>query len=423
VLGAAAAAGVSAGAASAWATCASSAARDRGQAEPGRLIAGLGGEERLERVLRGHRVHPGPGVGDPDLHVVAGQQLGQVGQVVRVGGGRGGRRQRVDVRGGDRHPAAVRHRVPRVQGQVDDGLLEQPGVGLDRPQARAVRGGHRHMLAEHLAEQPADVLDQPADVHRPGLGLLPPGEREHVLDQPLGPVGGVLDLLQVPADRPPPGRAVRRLGDADFLADQARVVGDHREHVVEVVRDPADELAQAVQPPGPLQLEFHAPGLGPGLLGLGQVQDPGGQVAVPGGRLHRAAGQPDADRLAVPADQPGVGADRAAARAGLDRLEPGPQGRQLIGVHVAPEVLAGQLVPAVTGQRAVRVVHRSVAMPLLTAQADGEQAERGGPELLLVALLARGQLLVRGLAIRICHGCLRWAGPRNRPASARHQRR
>ena len=65
------------------------------------------------------------------------------------------------------------------------------------------------------------------------------------MGQPGSPVGGPHDLLDVRPDglpgftRPVP---LRLLGHED------RVAGDHAEQVVEVMRHPARELPQALQP-------------------------------------------------------------------------------------------------------------------------------------------------------------------------------
>src|ERR1017187_3275781 len=69
-----------------------------------------------------------------------------------------------------------------------------------------------------------------------------------------GPFTGPLDLPEVAAGRFAPRRPVRVGGGGEFLGGEDHVVENDREEVVEVVCDPAGELAQVLQALGLLQL-------------------------------------------------------------------------------------------------------------------------------------------------------------------------
>jgi hypothetical protein len=65
-------------------------------------------------------------------------------------------------------------------------------------------------------------------------------------------LGGMLHLLEISMRRVAV-LAAAAAPDEQLLGDERAVVLDDGEQVVEVVRDAADELAQAVEPLGPLQ--------------------------------------------------------------------------------------------------------------------------------------------------------------------------
>jgi hypothetical protein len=97
----------------------------RREPEPGSLPALLRREERLEKPRLDL-------LGDPDARVAdchADVRTGLSGHV------RAGKRLvQVGVGGLDRKDSAGRHRVAGVQDEIQDGLLDLPGVGLDLPE-------------------------------------------------------------------------------------------------------------------------------------------------------------------------------------------------------------------------------------------------------------------------------------------------
>ena len=66
----------------------------------------------------------------------------------------------------------------------------------------------------------------------------------------------------------------------DLLHDEVGIATDHVHHVVEVVRDPADQLTEALQPLGLLQPPFVALPLGfrPQPVPLGLLRQPAGDI-------------------------------------------------------------------------------------------------------------------------------------------------
>jgi hypothetical protein len=97
----------------------------RGQAQSRALPLLLGGEERLEYVPLDRRRHADAGIAHGEPHVFAGHDLGirkgALGVEHHVGGPEG-------------EPPAGGHRVPRVDRQVDQDLLELPRIDVDRPE-------------------------------------------------------------------------------------------------------------------------------------------------------------------------------------------------------------------------------------------------------------------------------------------------
>ena len=142
------------------------------EAEADALVASR--EERLEDPRERLLVHADARVGDDELD----------GAVVGVA-----RR--------DRQPAAVRHRVAGVHGEVDDHLLDLARVGTDDPEVRRREELELDVVAEQPLEEPTDLGEHRVQVERARLQHLPPPEREQLLRQLGCPVGGTLDLAQV----------------------------------------------------------------------------------------------------------------------------------------------------------------------------------------------------------------------------------
>ena len=97
-------------------------------------------------------------------------------------------------------------------------------------------------------EQLLHVADHLVEVQHREADELAAAEGQELVGQVGGPLRGAPDLLHVAKDRLPALAAARR-GRHELLGDEAGVVEDHGEQVVEVVRHPAGELV-AEQPLG-----------------------------------------------------------------------------------------------------------------------------------------------------------------------------
>ena len=145
---------------------------------------------------------------------------------------------RKDVRRFDRDLAAARHRVARIDGDIDQRGFEMVGVGLDLPQA----GGADHRDVDRLAEGSLQKLrcrgQEFVGVERFRVERLAARERQQAAGQRGGPLRaahGIVDgALKI---------WTGGLGDLG-LALRVLQIADHDHHqVVEIVRDAAAELA------------------------------------------------------------------------------------------------------------------------------------------------------------------------------------
>jgi hypothetical protein len=227
-----------------------------GQAQPGALATRLGREERLEHPADHLRRHAVTGVADVQPGEPAQPAARRAGQVRIIDLG---------VRGLDRQPATVRHRVPGVDHQVDQHLLELAVVGQHPAEPGVQVQDQLGPPAQGAAEQVGEPVDHFVQVEHLRLRLLGPRVGEQLPGQRRGPVGGVLQLVEILADLAPLGRASFA---GHLLVHERGVAGDDREQVVEVMGYPARQLAQAFQPLRLADLAFQ---LGP----VGQELEPG----------------------------------------------------------------------------------------------------------------------------------------------------
>lgn len=271
------------------------------------------------------------GVADDELHVAPG------------GGWRGDSRL-VALHGDhlreDRQHPAERHRVAGVDREVEQDLLQSARV--DPHRARS--DGCRHDEADPVAEGPRQHRPHPGQhvVHLDDLVTTgeSAGEGEQLLRQCRSALGGPADLGEV---APGFGVAVGR------LLDRLGVAQDDRHEVVEVVRDPAGEPADALQP---LDLAQTVLVTGHHEVGHREVgQHPGAGEVV----LRPRSGRPPVEVQRAPRVSPGhqrnrqdgaepqVGAERLVVRpphrppqVGLGDGDPG---RQALDARALPEQL------------------------------------------------------------------------------------
>ena len=199
---------------------------DRGQPEPD-AVAGhrLGGEERLEGVRGDLARHPAAGVGDGQPHGARGRAVGSR-MTALLGLDRQRRRRRAS-------PRASSARGSSAPARAGCGRPRRPTAGRRTP-----RSGRRRRRA--CAAAAARRSRSPAAARAPRACRTGGGEnsssrrvssdarREAVMIWSMSPAA--------------------RDAVGELLAHERGVVGDHREQVVEVVRDAARELADRLQP-------------------------------------------------------------------------------------------------------------------------------------------------------------------------------
>ena len=112
---------------------------DLAQAEAGALAGLFGGEERLEGARGDLLPHADALVGHRDQHVLTWAHLGVVRAIGFV---------EQDVAGLDGQAAALRHRIARIDGEIENRGFQLHRVGLDRPNAAGADHLELHRLAE-----------------------------------------------------------------------------------------------------------------------------------------------------------------------------------------------------------------------------------------------------------------------------------
>ena len=99
-------------------------AEDLAETQSGALADAFGRKERIKGSGDGHRIHPGARIGNRHHDVLARAHLDVLCSVGLV---------EVRIRRLERQPAAVRHRVTSVYGEVQDSVLELIRVDLGEP--------------------------------------------------------------------------------------------------------------------------------------------------------------------------------------------------------------------------------------------------------------------------------------------------
>ena len=128
---------------------------DRRQPKPGALADLLGREERLEDLVDDLAWNAGAGVGDvdPDIfgrrHALVGEPRGFFARDICCSYG---------------ELAAIGHRVARIDGEVDDHLLELRDVDFHRPEVAAMDEVELHLLTDQPAQQHGEVGQRIAEV-------------------------------------------------------------------------------------------------------------------------------------------------------------------------------------------------------------------------------------------------------------------
>jgi hypothetical protein len=134
--------------------------------------------------------------------------------------------------------ATLGHRVPAVDHEVHQDLLELHPVGADGGQPTVRLERDRDVLRDHPLQDRQEVSDHLVEIEVTRLEHLPAREGEQFLGQLGGPPRRTLDDLQLLA------HAFRR-GQA--LTQQLARALDRHQQVVEVVSDAPGELAERLE--------------------------------------------------------------------------------------------------------------------------------------------------------------------------------
>ena len=208
---------------------------DLRQAQARALADVLGGEERLEHARQHLGRHSAARVGDGELHEVGRQAI---------------------VAASARSPAAMVMMPPSgiasraFSAQVQDRQLELAGVDLDGPQVGAEVHLDVDVPAERAVEHLAHALRWRREVDRLRIDRATAREREQMPRQPGAARDGAAHASKTRC----------RCSAGDVALEQLQTVGEHREQIVEVVRDAAGQLAE----------RFHLLRLPKRLLGMPQ---------------------------------------------------------------------------------------------------------------------------------------------------------
>ena len=138
------------------------------------------------------------------------------------------------IGGAQREPAAIGHGVARIDREIHDHLLELRDVDLDRPEIAPVHHLERDLLADQPAQQHVEIAEDLADVEHLRAQSLLAREGKELAHQARRPVGVLLDLDDV---------LERRVGRLVGVEQKIARHHDGGEHIVEVMRDAAGELA------------------------------------------------------------------------------------------------------------------------------------------------------------------------------------
>jgi hypothetical protein len=156
-------------------------------------------------------------------------------------------RIQVDVGGLQSQLPSGGHGVARVDDQVHDDLFDLPGIRLDGPESIRGCSHDQNVLADQAAEHFVQVLDQHVEVDHLGLKDLFTTERQEMPGQGCRPLRRGIDMLDVGPDLFfPPG----------IVQDHAAVALNHREQVIEVMRQATSQPAHCFHLLGLPQLLF-----------------------------------------------------------------------------------------------------------------------------------------------------------------------
>jgi hypothetical protein len=154
-----------------------------------------------------------------------------------------------NVPGPDRDRSSVRHRVAGIDDQVDQGELQFMNIYGHRPDIPADIDRQIDITADGAGQKIPEGGEALAQTDHCRVQWLAPRKGEKLPGQPLAPRRGTLDRLDC--------TQVPRIGDP--LLQKLRIAAHHHDHVVEVMRCAARQLAQRLHFLGLGQLLLRVP--------------------------------------------------------------------------------------------------------------------------------------------------------------------
>ena len=285
-------------------------------------------------------------------------------------------RVEIDAPGLDAEPAAVGHRIARVEDQVEQHLLDPAQVG-EREQLPGLEIElELDGLADGHAQHPLRGPDRGVEIEAAGLDQVPPGKGQQLAGERRGAGGGIGDRLHV---LPP------RVAGRQRLRHEFAVAEDRHQHVVEVVSHAPSQPTDGLEP---LRLPETFVAGPPGGLDLLQVfnihraSHPAGHPALLVLDRHHPGQHPAVDAVA-----PAIADLHLERRASLGRGGPAPLDLgQLVGVVEPGLAVRVQVLAA----RARELLPGPIHVLVAPVGADGPDEARGD--------VAQGPVQLLGLA-------------------------
>ncbi len=251
-----------------------------GESETGALSQFFGSEEGFEGAGLHFAIHAVACVAHEDLHVLSGFEI--FGLADRV-------MSDAEIARLNGKPAASRHSVLRVDGQIDEHLLDLVRVGLHPSQIVLRQEGQLDILFNEAFEEAEEVADDVVEVDHFGAQHLAAAEGEQLTGEHGRAVGGLFDL----------GEPLAQILVAGIVQDDFDVAIDDGQQVIEVVGNASGELAHGLHFLGLHELFFEVLLTGDILRQDVQERDLAGMVA------DGASADEDLDYRAI-ATQPGA---------------------------------------------------------------------------------------------------------------------
>ena len=198
---------------------------DHAEAEATSLADPLGREEGLEHLLEVSRRNADARVGDLDHRIASRHRFGIHRNVSGI---------QDDVARLDQQFAAVRHRIARIEAEIDQRGLELGAIDMDDAEIVREHGVDLDLRTQGAPQELAGVGDQGVEVGRLRPQRLLAREGEQLAGQGGRAIDGLAHQLE----------PFVRDGAQVLVQQYVDVAQDHHQDVVEVVRDAAGELAQ-----------------------------------------------------------------------------------------------------------------------------------------------------------------------------------